>query len=186
MNDLERTALFWSHVDKAGPSTCWLWTLGHSPKGYGLFWRNGRMERTHRVSWELANGTIPHGMCVLHSCDVRSCVNPEHLFLGTNTDNVADMVSKGRQAIGDSHGARVHPECLARGSRHGTAKLRQYEIPVIRILLSSGISMMDVANNFGVSERAVHLLKHGATWKHVPIDPADRRGPTGTSQRAQE
>ena len=81
---------------------CWLWTGAIKKDGYGAFqvgWRE--QERTHRVAWQVFRGPIPSEQLVLHRCDVRSCVNPEHLFLGTNDDNMADMVAKGRSAHGE-------------------------------------------------------------------------------------
>lgn len=90
---------FWLKVDKSGE--CWLWTSYINPCGYGQFQETSyRSERSHRVAWRIVNGPIPDGMFVLHRCDVRRCVNPAHLFLGTNDDNMADKVAKGRQARG--------------------------------------------------------------------------------------
>jgi hypothetical protein len=87
---------FWNKVHKT--ATCWLWR-GHKNKGYGLFAEDGlkARKRVHRFSWELHNGAIPGGLLVCHKCDVRCCVRPDHLFLGTHQDNYDDMVSKGRQ-----------------------------------------------------------------------------------------
>ena len=82
---------FWSKVDRSGK--CWLWTASRNSSGYGKFDGEG----AHRVAWRLAYGVIPYGACVLHRCDMPRCVNPAHLWLGTQADNVADMVAKGRQ-----------------------------------------------------------------------------------------
>ena len=83
----------WNRVRKG--SSCWTWT-GATQHGYGYIGENGKILRTHRVSWTLHHGPIPDGLCVLHHCDNPPCVRPSHLFLGTHTDNMKDMVSKGR------------------------------------------------------------------------------------------
>lgn len=90
---------FWTRVTPVGE--CWLWTGDHDFKGYGIVrWDDlgrPRRRRAHRVAWELANGSaVPEGMYVLHSCDNPPCIAPDHLFVGTLSDNSRDMWSKGR------------------------------------------------------------------------------------------
>ena len=85
---------FEQKIDKSGD--CWLWTASRNNGGYGLFKLAGKTTTAHRISYELHVGVIPDGMCVLHTCDVRMCVNPDHLFLGTQTDNMQDKANKGR------------------------------------------------------------------------------------------
>lgn len=87
-------------------SGCWIWLAATNKKGYGLIQIERRFTRAHRVSWRIFRGAIPTGLAVLHRCDVRSCVNPSHLFLGTTADNNRDMVQKGR------HGNSQKTECL--------------------------------------------------------------------------
>ena len=84
----------WTKVLKT--KTCWEWTATKNPDGYGLIKLEGRMESAHRLVYRLKNGPIPKGLYVLHRCDVPRCVNPKHLFLGTQADNVRDMFRKGR------------------------------------------------------------------------------------------
>lgn len=79
--------------DKSG---CWLWQGNKTWSGYGLLRRDDKVQSTHRYFWKKFNGVIPAGKCVLHRCDVPSCVNPKHLFLGTQADNIRDMFRKGR------------------------------------------------------------------------------------------
>ena len=104
---------FWAKVDKT--DTCWLWTGGKDTGGYGALRvkaprLSNKKVRASRYSWELHNGPIPEGLWVLHTCDVRHCVNPAHLWLGTRQDNVDDMKAKGRQAYANkTHCKWGHP-----------------------------------------------------------------------------
>lgn len=96
---------FWAQVNKT--DTCWLWTGRMNPvRGYGRCYYRKRDIDTHRIAWELTYGPIPDGLVVCHRCDNPPCVNPDHLFLGTQADNVADKVAKNRQAKGETHGSR--------------------------------------------------------------------------------
>ncbi len=118
MND-ETVARFWAKVDKVGPTPahvphlgpCWVWTAYRNQLGYGVFRVERRTWLAHRVAFELASGEVIGGLLVLHRCDNPSCVRPAHLRTGSDADNYADMVSKGRsrRAIGERNGANTRP-----------------------------------------------------------------------------
>lgn len=88
----------YANVEVIPFSGCWIWMRSLYPCGYGIVSLNGKPRSAHRVSWEVHNGPIPDGLCVLHRCDVKQCINPTHLFLGTKKDNTADMHEKGRDS----------------------------------------------------------------------------------------
>lgn len=118
MTPAERFECRYMHEPMSG---CWLW-MGHC-NPYGLFAMGGQRMGAHRAAWLLHRGEIPAGLWVLHRCDVPACVNPDHLFLGSSQDNIADRDLKGRQAGGERHWARMHPDLLKRGDEH-PARLR--------------------------------------------------------------
>jgi len=134
---------FWSKVNLNGPNGCWEWVGGREKSGYGSFHIDGGMRKAHRVSWILTNGPIPfseghHGTCVLHRCDNPCCVNPHHLFLGTNRDNMLDMVSKGR-------GNKIS------GEQHHNTKLSAEQVKEIREKYAAGLgSHRKLAKEYGV------------------------------------
>lgn len=133
-------------------SGCWIWTAS-TKGGYGCIGVGEKTVRAHRLSWELHNSPIPEGMHVCHTCDVRCCVNPDHLFLGTQKDNMDDMVTKGRHA-------RVAPK----GSAHGQAKLTEGQ--ALEVYHAEG-PQRGIAANYGVSQRLVSLIKRKEGWRHI-------------------
>ncbi len=171
---------FWARVNKT--DTCWLWMGSAVEDGYGVLGYRGKQVRTHRLSWELANGPIPAGLSVLHRCDTPACVNPDHLFVGTTQDNITDKVAKGRQAKGDSHGSRLHPESRPRGDTHymrrsseapmrgernGSAKLTAAEVRAIREESARGESRASLGRQYAVSPLTISLIARRKTWVHV-------------------
>lgn len=114
----QRISAFWEKVDKSGGiDACWIWTAGLRNQ-YGNFWDGMNNVGAHVFSYTLAHGFIPNGLYVCHSCDNPRCVNPAHLWLGTNADNTHDRDLKGRNASGDRNGSRLHPESVPKGDSH--------------------------------------------------------------------
>lgn len=105
------------------------------------------------MAYERANGPIPEGMVVCHHCDNRVCVNVEHLFVGTQADNMRDMTAKGRRV---------------RGATHGMSKVTEADIPAIRSLRASGVGLAEIADRFSVSITTVSRIALRRTWVHVP------------------
>ena len=100
---------FWRHVATAGADDCWLWTAHKNANGYGVVGVEGRCMLAHRVSWSMRWGRpVPEDRRILHECDVRACVNPLHLWLGTQRDNIRDMIAKGRMRAGLFEAAKTH------------------------------------------------------------------------------
>lgn len=160
----EREERFWAKVAKT--DACWNWT-GCITHGYGRFLWDGRPASSHRVAWALCVGPIPAGLHVLHRCDNRRCVRPDHLFLGTNADNVADMVAKGRTARGQEHGTHRRPESRPKGERNGNARLTAHAVREIRRRCALGESQSSLAFAFGVSETTIHDVLARRRWAHV-------------------
>ena len=146
---------FWAKVAIRGPKDCWLWLGATYTDGYGQVRIKRHNVRVHRVSWMLAGGSIPDNMLVLHKCDTPKCVNPSHLFLGTQQDNARDMIQKGRGRD-------------RKGEKSGTAKLTANDVLEIRCLCANGVSQSVVAKMFGVSRPNISVIKCGKTWSHVP------------------
>jgi len=145
---------------RPGVSTpCLEWTANRNRLGYGLFQISGKSERAHRVAWEMANGPIPPGLCVLHRCDNPPCVNSEHLFLGTHTDNMHDMFAKGRGIV-----------ARARGEQNGSAKLTEEKVRRIFQLRREGWMQARLALEFGVSETSITLILSRKRWAHLELE----------------
>lgn len=141
---LKKMSNFWERVQKT--QTCWLWIGPLYRKGYGQI--NGKS--AHRVSWEMHNGPIPEGSLVCHHCDVRNCVRPDHLFLGTHADNLRDAYSKGRR----------QQMFLAR-ERNPNAKLSEDSVNYIR---SSPKSLRQLAKELGVAHSEIHKIRRNVRW----------------------
>lgn len=154
---------------------CLLWTGPIDKDGYGCVSVGGMHRRAHRLSYESARGAIPANLCVLHTCDVRSCIEPNHLFLGTRSENAADRHAKGRNATGEQHGSKTHPERFLhngnnapRGGSHHKAKLSESDVIEIRRRRAAGDLLKNLAADFGVSTLNISWIARRKTWKHVP------------------
>lgn len=143
---LERFNRHWTPVPESG---CWLWTASTGSHGYGQIMSNKTPVLAHRASWEFNFGDIPAGMHVLHKCDRRVCVNPSHLFLGSNTDNIKDKVSKSRQI---------------KGSRVPSSRLDEEKV---KLVFYSDGSQDSISERFGISQTQVCRIKQRKIWKHV-------------------
>jgi hypothetical protein len=133
-------------------SGCWLWLGGLTTSGYGHFWNGTRSVLAHRHAYEKLRGTVPAGLYVLHRCDVRCCVNPDHLFLGTNEDNMADMASKGRR------------RGITAGEDDGRAKLTAEDVRSIR---ESSLGLTKIAHQYGLNRSHVYAIRAKKVWVHV-------------------
>ncbi len=146
---------FWAKVDKSGD--CWIWRGSTNNRGYGAIeysYTNGKqvMQAAHRVAWILTNGPIPEGMMVCHRCDNPPCVRPDHLFLGSGFDNMADMAVKGRSLKGiRNHKARLTPE----------------DIETIRDERARGVPLRELAERYGVALTTISAVARGENWKHI-------------------
>lgn len=153
---------FWSKVDRSGgPDACWQWMAYKDREGYGRF-RVGsrrdnsqRMELAHRVSYRLASGREAGKLSVCHRCDRPLCVNPAHLFIGTNRDNVLDCMSKGRS----------NPR---RGEQHPRSRLTAQDVDCIRKLWATGLFLQrELGKAFGVTREQVSQIVRGVRWSHL-------------------
>lgn len=146
---------FWKYVTKGAEDACWEWCGSRQPKGYGTFRVEGRTLKTHRVSYELHKGPIPEGLWVLHKCDNPPCVNPAHLWLGTNADNVADKTANGRafRLIGE---------------RHHKAKITDEIVRKIRAeWAAGGKTYPQIGAMFSINSEIVGRVVRRKSWRHV-------------------
>ncbi len=132
-------------------SGCWLWLGYLYGSGYGTFNSGAGQGHAHRFSWELHRGEIPEGLIVCHKCDVRCCVNPEHLFVGTYSDNANDMHAKGRNNT-------------PRGEQHAKSRLTERDVLAIR---ADTRQLRVIGEQYGVDKQYVWKIKRGWHWRHV-------------------
>lgn len=144
---------FWEKVDVRDKDDCWIWQGRINEKGYGRLQVGSVQKYSHRYAWELSNNQeIPNGKIIMHLCDTPLCCNPNHLSIGTQTENIADMNAKKRHC---------------KGTDKINAKLNEQSVKEIRELLSNGMSPPAIAEKFNVSRGAIHQVKKGITWRHI-------------------
>ena len=142
---------FENNIEIITETGCWIWTAGCGSHGYGVMWDKGKDILTHRFSYEHFVGNIPNGLHCLHKCDIHSCCNPSHLFLGTHAENMIDMGKKGKK----------------RGSKHHLARLTEQDVISIREAIVNGATIASVAKKYNVSVGAISGIKYGINWKHI-------------------
>jgi transposase-like protein len=190
---------FWTKVKKQ--DGCWLWIAKRDGRGYGLFTCGRKRRLAHRLAYELATGESPGEFNVCHHCDNPPCVNPAHLFLGTQRDNLRDMSRKRRshaltlEQVAEARrlidgGAKIRDVARRlgvgrdtvnrevktggnRGERNGRAKLNAFRVRLIRLCHAAGQSQARLARAFGVSDRTIHDIVTGTSWRHVQPEPGD-------------
>jgi hypothetical protein len=159
---------FLAKVCPDAASGCWLWRGMVVGTGYGMVRFERKMYPAHRLAWKFFRGEIAPGLSVCHKCDVRACVNPEHLFLGTQADNMRDMKERGRSPHGE---------------KHSRSKLTAEQVSRIKMMLAEGrMYMSELAREYGVTPATISSIARGTTWRHVqvaahtdnPIDQANQ------------
>ncbi len=166
---------FWAKALKTEEG-CWLWS-GAEARDYGQVWFQRKTWRAHRLAYFLTYGPIPDGLYVLHSCDTPLCVRPDHLFLGTQSDNMKDMYAKGR---------RLRPG-QPPGERHAMARLTEKQVRCLHQRLAAGEPYAELAVEYGVHVDTLTALAKRRSWSHLglPAIPA-RQGSGKPSARLTE
>ncbi len=149
---------FWSKVNKLSDDECWEWK-SYTDGKYGGFYANGKQHKAHRISWILENGPIPNigpngkRMCVCHTCDNPPCVNPNHLFLGTDSDNAIDRNQKGRQHI-----------VQLNGDQNPNSPLNPEIVKQAEEMLKEGSKDVDISKKLGINGKSVWRIKNKKHW----------------------
>ena len=160
---------------------CWLWQGGLDKQGRGRIWTNGCLRLAHREVWRVINGPIQNGKLLCHICDNPQCVNPKHLYVGTQKDNVRDMMKKGRhwttkqpvraEKIGRQNGLK---NTWAKGAGNPKAKLTEQQVRFIR---ADPRSTKYLVADYGVDRTTIQRIRRGASWQHLKAIEHEKSGP---------
>ena len=151
---------FWNKVNKNTDTGCWEWTARINRGGYGQFKLDGKFKTVSRLSYEWAFGIeLTPNQFICHKCDNRKCVNPDHLFVGTHTDNMRDMWTKGRGKTSEQI-----------GSKNNNSKLTDDDIIKIKQRIKNKETNISIANDFNVTHVMISLIRNNKRWKHISID----------------
>lgn len=142
---------FWNKINIQSKEECWNWGGCKIKTGYGCVMLNGKIEKAHRVSYYLKHGDIPEDMYVCHTCDNPSCVNPDHLFVGTQKDNMQDMISKGRA-------------CDRKGTANPKNKFTEEQVIAIR---NDDRPYSQIAKDYNTNKSRISEIKLYKTWRHL-------------------
>ena len=160
---------FESQINKVD-NGCWLWTGEICPKGkHGILRSGGQVFSAYRLSYEIYKGEIPIDMCVCHTCDVRACVNPDHLWIGTQQENIQDAVQKGR---------------MNRGENNAGSKLQEDQvIEIVNLYKTGNYSQQQLGEMYGVAHTIISGIITGKNWKHLDLDRSFRKGRGSTGDK---
>lgn len=147
---------FWAKVDIKDDDDCWLWRTYCDKGGYGRFVINNQSREAHRIAWMIVYGDIPKDFCVCHKCDVPNCVNPKHLFVGTQRDNIQDCIAKDRRA-------------KLFGSEVATAILTEQEVTKIKYRLLNKETCTAIARSYNVDRTTISKIKCNKNWQQIHI-----------------
>jgi len=153
---------FENQINKNGDNGCWLWTGEIAGHGGGVLRIGGQILSAYRLSYEIYSGEITKGLCVCHACDVRACVNPNHLWLGTHAENMADCAKKNR----------MHP-----GEASAQSKLKDEQVvQIVELYKTGNYSQQQLGDMFGVAHTIISGIITGKNWKHLDLDRSFRKG----------